>query len=148
MRPFYLSVARFIVPQSSFRDYYTLQLMLKMAGGGEYTYYKNSNKLEKVNQHIGNLSANKRNMNVSGNFVYDSTGNLIEDKYLQGESSKNALVHFYCRTAVYCALRNSKLLKISYDWRGMPIEFTQYPPQEKREYPVILCTRWLTTVRT
>ena len=33
VRPFYLSVARFIVPQSSFRDYYTLQLMLKMAGG-------------------------------------------------------------------------------------------------------------------
>ena len=27
-------------------------------------------------------------------------------------------VHFYCRTAVYCALRNSKELKISYDWRG------------------------------
>ena len=25
---------------------------------------------------------------------------------------------------------NSKRLKISYDWRGMPIEFTQYPPQE------------------
>ncbi len=44
---------------------------------------------------------------------------------MQGESSKNALVHFYCRTAVYCALRNSKGLKISYDWRGMPIEFTQ-----------------------
>ena len=32
-------------------------------------------------------------------------------------------VHFYCRTAVYCALRNSKGLKISYDWRGMPVEF-------------------------
>ena len=58
-------------------------------------------------------------------FVYDSEGNLIEDKYLQGESSKNALVHFYCRTVVYCALRNSKELKISYDWRGMPIEFIQ-----------------------
>ena len=88
-------------------------------------------------------------ISVDSNFVYDTTGNLIEDKYLQGESSKNALVHFYCRTAVYCALRNSKLLKISYDWRGMPIEFTQYPPQEKREYPVILCTkwRWHTTVR-
>ena len=27
-------------------------------------------------------------------------------------------------------LRNYKRLKISYDWRGMPIEFTQYPPQE------------------
>ena len=101
-----------------------------MAGGGEYSYYKNSNKLEKVNQHIGNSSADKRNMNVSGNFVYDTTGNLIEDKYLQGESSKNALVHFYCRTAVYCALRNSKRLKNSYDWRGMPVEFMQYLPQE------------------
>ena len=44
---------------------------------------------------------------------------------MQGESSKNALVHFYCRTAVYCALRNSKGLKILYDWRGMPVEFTQ-----------------------
>ena len=49
---------------------------------------------------------------------------------MQGESSKNALVHFYCRTAAYCALRNSKRLKISYDWRGMPIEFTQYPSPE------------------
>ena len=46
---------------------------------------------------------------------------------MQGESSKNALVHFYCRTAVYCALRNSKLLKISYDWRGMPVEFLLEP---------------------
>lgn len=34
---------------------------------------------------------------------------------MQGESSKNALVHFYCRTAAYCALRKSKRLKISYD---------------------------------
>ena len=84
----------------------------KNGWGGEYSYYKNSN-------------ADKRNMNVSGNFVYDTTGNLIEDKYLQGESSKNALVHFYCRTAVYCALRNSKRLKISYDWRGMPVEFVR-----------------------
>ena len=58
--------------------------------------------------------------------MYDSDGNLTEDKYLQGESSKNALVHFYCRTAAYCALRKSKRLKISHDWRGMPIEFTQY----------------------
>ena len=38
---------------------------------------------------------------------------------MQGESSKNALVHFYCRTAVYCALRNS--------WRGMPVEFLLEP---------------------
>lgn len=49
---------------------------------------------------------------------------------MQGESSKNALVHFYCRTIVYCSLHNSKRLKISYDWRGMPIEFTQYPSPE------------------
>ena len=53
-------------------------------------------------------------MEPLGDFVlYDSEGNLTEDKYLQGESSKNALVHFYCRTVVYCALRNSKGLKIS-----------------------------------
>ena len=63
--------------------------------------------------------------NAVETFVFDSEGNLTEDKYMQGESSKNALVHFYCRTAVYCALRNSKDLKILYDWRGMPVEFTQ-----------------------
>ena len=43
-------------------------------------------------------------MAAADNFVYDSDGNLIEDK--------------------------SKRLKISYDWRGMPVEFMQYPPQE------------------
>ena len=58
-------------------------------------------------------------------FLYDSEDNLVDDKYLRGENCKNALVHFYCRTVVYCALRNSKGLKISYDWRGMPIEFIQ-----------------------
>ena len=73
-------------------------------------------------------------MNVSGNFVYDSEGNLIEDKYLQGESNKNALVHFYCRTAAYCALRNSKRLKISYDWRGMPVEFVHDVSDAKDPY--------------
>ena len=57
--------------------------------------------------------------------LYDSWDNLTEDKYLHGENSKNALVHFYCRTVVYCALRNSKEMKILYDWRGMPIEFIQ-----------------------
>lgn len=54
-------------------------------------------------------------MSDRDNFMYDSDGNLTEDKYLQGEGSKNALVHFYCRTAAYCALRNSKSLKISYE---------------------------------
>ena len=55
--------------------------------------------------------------------LYDSWDNLTEDKYLHGENSKNALVHFYCQTVVYCALRKSKRLKISYDWRVMPVEF-------------------------
>ena len=59
--------------------------------------------------------------------MYNSEGNLTEDKYLQGEGCKNALVHFYCRTAAYCALRKSKRLKISYDWRGMPVEFRLEP---------------------
>ena len=39
-------------------------------------------------------------MTDTENFVYDSEGNLVEDR--------------------------SKGLKISYDWSGMPIEFTQY----------------------
>ena len=43
-------------------------------------------------------------MSAADNFVYDSESNLIEDK--------------------------SKHLKISYDWRGMPVEFTQYPSPE------------------
>ena len=77
-------------------------------------------------------------MNVSGNFVYDSTGNLIEDKYLQGESSKNALVHFYCRTVVYCALRKSKRLKISYDWRGMPVEFVHDVSDANDAYKLVM----------
>jgi hypothetical protein len=33
-------------------------------------------------------------MNVSGNFVYDTTGNLIVDKYLQGSAEKMHLCIF------------------------------------------------------
>ena len=51
--------------------------------GGEYSYYAKTNKLEKVADGMGG-SADKRYMGNSGNFVYDSEGNLIEDKYLQG----------------------------------------------------------------
>ena len=57
---------------------------------------------------------------------------------MQGESSKNALVHFYCRTAVYCALRNSKRLKISYDWRGMPVEFVHDVSDAKDAYKLVM----------
>ena len=39
---------------------------------------------------------------------------------------------FYCRTAAYCALRNSKRLKISYDWRGMPLEFVRTKGLDKQ----------------
>ena len=90
--------------------------------GGEYSYYSGKNRLKSVADNMGG-TADERNMSDTANFVYDSVGNLTYDKYLQGEGSKNALVHFYCRTVVYCALRNSKRLKISYDLRGMPVEF-------------------------
>ena len=92
--------------------------------GGEYSYYSGKNRLKSVADNMGG-TADERNMSDTANFVYDSVGNLTYDKYLQGEGSKNALVHFYCRTVVYCALRNSKEMKILYDWRGMPIEFIQ-----------------------
>ncbi|SHK96698.1 RHS repeat-associated core domain-containing protein [Fibrobacter sp. UWH6] len=67
------------------------------ATGGEYGYYANTNRLEKVSGGMGGMSAANRDMSASENFVYDAEGNLIEDK--------------------------SKNLKISYDWRGMPVEF-------------------------
>ena len=57
---------------------------------------------------------------------------------MQGESSKNALVHFYCRTAAYCALRKSKRLKISYDWRGMPVEFVHDVNDAKDAYKLVM----------
>ncbi|MCF0215262.1 MAG: hypothetical protein HUK21_02170, partial [Fibrobacteraceae bacterium] len=64
--------------------------------GGEYAYYSGTNRLEKVTGGVGG-TADRRNMAENGNDLYDSEGNLIEDK--------------------------SKQLKISYDWRGMPLEF-------------------------
>ena len=68
--------------------------------GGEYSYYEGKNSLKSVANGIGG-TADSRNMSVDSNFIYDSEGNLTEDK--------------------------SKDLKILYDWRGMPIEFIQEP---------------------
>ena len=70
--------------------------------GGEYSYYEKTNRLKSVADGMGGTSASGRIMSDPSdpnNFVYDSEGNLTEDK--------------------------SKGLKISYDWRGMPIEFIQ-----------------------
>ena len=66
--------------------------------GGEYSYYENTNKLKSVANGMGG-AADNRNMSDANNFVYDPEGNLIEDK--------------------------SKKMKISYDWRGMPVEFVK-----------------------
>ena len=65
--------------------------------GGEYSYYSGKNRLKTVADNMGGTSALGRIMSDPNNFVYDSEGNLTEDK--------------------------SKRMKISYDWRGMPIEF-------------------------
>jgi len=67
--------------------------------GGEYSYYSGKNRLKTVADNMGGTSALGRIMSDPNNFVYDSEGNLTEDK--------------------------SKGLKISYDWRGMPVEFMQ-----------------------
>ena len=66
--------------------------------GGEYSYYANTNRLKSVSNGMGG-TADDRNMSDVDNFVYGSEGNLIEDK--------------------------SKKMKISYDWRGMPVEFVK-----------------------
>lgn len=67
--------------------------------GGEYTYEGGSNKLKSVADGMGGATADARHMGDNDNFEYDSEGNLTFDK--------------------------SKQLQISYDWRGMPVEFTQ-----------------------
>src|SRR5690554_2928188 len=74
------------------------QNLLAMRYGGEYSYYTGSNQLEKV---MGSMSiddsGNKRDMSADNNFLYDRDGNMIEDK--------------------------SKQMIISYDHRGLPVEF-------------------------
>lgn len=61
--------------------------------GGEYVYYSGTNKLKSVANGMGG-SADKRDMSASDNFVYDSEGNLIEDKFIQGESSEKYICAF------------------------------------------------------
>ncbi len=68
--------------------------------GGEYSYYSGKNRLKSVADNMGG-TADERTMSDTANFVYDSEGNLTEDR--------------------------SKGLKISYDWRGMPVEFRLEP---------------------
>ena len=68
-----------------------------VTSGGEYSYEGGTNKLKSVASGMGGTTADERNMSDTANFVYDSEGNLVEDK--------------------------SKRMKISYDWRGMPVEF-------------------------
>src|SRR5574344_535099 len=74
------------------------QHLLAMRYGGEYSYYTGTNHLEKV---MGSMSiddsGNKRDMSAGNNFAYDRDGNMIEDK--------------------------SKKMTISYDHRGLPVEF-------------------------
>lgn len=69
--------------------------------GGEYVYYDSTNRLKSVAEGMGG-TGDGRDMSAGDNFVYDSDGNLVEDR--------------------------SKGLKISYDWRGLPVEFLQQEP--------------------
>ena len=64
--------------------------------GGEYTYESGTNRLKSVAMGMGG-SADERPMSDADNFVYDRDGRLVEDR--------------------------SKHLAITYDWRGMPVEF-------------------------
>ena len=66
------------------------------SSGGEYAYESGSNRLKSVAAGMGG-TAGSRDMSDADNFVYDQDGNLVEDK--------------------------SKHMKITYDWRGMPVEF-------------------------
>jgi RHS repeat-associated protein len=67
------------------------------ATGGEYSYYAQSNRLEKVSAGMSSDVDFNRNMTSNENFVYDHDGNMIEDK--------------------------SKQMTVRYNHRGLPVEF-------------------------
>jgi RHS repeat-associated protein len=67
------------------------------ATGGEYNYYAQSNRLEKVSAGMSNDVDFNRNMTSNENFIYDRDGNMIEDK--------------------------SKQMTVRYNHRGLPTEF-------------------------
>src|SRR5574344_471415 len=66
------------------------------AAGGEYDYYAQSDRLEKVSAGMGG-TADSRGMGADSNFVYDADGNMTYDA--------------------------SKKMTVSYDFRGLPAEF-------------------------
>lgn len=69
------------------------------AQGGKYAYYDSTNRLKSVAEGMGG-TGDGRDMSAGDNFVYDHDGNLVEDK--------------------------SKQMAITYDWRGMPVEFRRF----------------------
>src|SRR5574344_2101856 len=70
--------------------------------GGEYAYYAQSNKLEKVSVGMSDSVDAERLMNADSNFVYDADGNMTGDR--------------------------SKKMSVSYDYRGLPTEFVREVP--------------------
>src|SRR5574344_1881312 len=71
------------------------------AAGGEYSYYAQSDRLEKVSAGMGG-TADSRGMGADSNFVYDADGNMTYDA--------------------------SKKMTVSYDYRGLPTEFVREVP--------------------
>ena len=67
------------------------------ATGGEYSYYAQSNRLEKISAGMSNDVDFNRNMTSNESFIYDHDGNMIEDK--------------------------SKQMTVRYNHRGLPVEF-------------------------
>lgn len=67
--------------------------------GAEYACESRTNRLKSVAANMGGDTADNCNMSDPNNFESDSEGNLVKDK--------------------------SKKLEISYDWRGISVEFTQ-----------------------
>src|SRR5574344_65030 len=65
--------------------------------GGEYAYYAQSDRLEKVTAGMSAAVDAERLMNADSNFVYDADGNMTYDA--------------------------SKKMTVSYDYRGLPTEF-------------------------
>jgi len=67
--------------------------------GGDYAYYTQSNKLEKISAGMSAAVDSARIMSTDSNFVYDADGNMTYDA--------------------------SKKMKVSYDYRGLPTAFAK-----------------------
>jgi hypothetical protein len=85
-----------------------------VTSGGEYSYEGGTNKLKSVASGMGGTTADERNMSDTANFVYDSEGNLVEDKSKRLKSSYDWNVDFVDTERLIIQYYNTMLITIKH----------------------------------